>query len=95
MEKGLALPKKIKRYGFEYELMISDQNKAIYIQYFEGKRIGYEVCMLKEKSRNSSKLYPKNEDFGKKAWAFRTEKAAFDFYYNLAPSVDGQMELPF
>ncbi|MGB0523959.1 MAG: hypothetical protein ACPGJS_13410 [Flammeovirgaceae bacterium] len=89
------LPQKLKRYGFEYVLITGEKDKAIYSQFFEGKKIGYEVFMLKNGNSFSSNSYPRHEDFGEKAWAFRNEQAAFDFYHNLMPNMRGQMALPF
>ena len=89
------LPKNLKRYGFEYLLIAKDQRKALYAQCIEGKKIGYEVLMIKDQKKVSSNSYPKHEDFGSKAWSFRTEQAAMEFYQNLMPSHHGQTELPF
>lgn len=89
------LPIKLKKYGFEYMLLAAEQGKALYSQHLEGKTIGYEVFMLKEKTQFSSHSYPKHEDFGTKAWTFRSEETAFDFYNRLVPPITAQTSLPF
>ena len=88
-------PQQLKRYGFEYVLMTKDEQKALYVQYFDGKQIGFEVLMLKDTAQISSHSYPKHEDFGNKAWSFRTEQAAKEFYQQLTPRHHGQTALPF
>lgn len=95
MFESNKLPERLKRYGFEYILVTGESNKALYTQYYEGKKIGYEVLMLKDRHNLSNLHYPKHEDFGKKAWTFRSENAAVDFYNSLTPNNSGQMELPF
>lgn len=88
-------PPRIKRYGFEYVLITKDQQKALYAQYVDGKAIAYEVLMIKNQKNISLNTYPKHEDFGHKAWSFRTEQAAMEFYEQLTPKDRGQTELPF
>jgi len=93
MKITATLPDNLTRYGFEYVLMMQDQSKALYSQYFEGKHIGYEVLMLQNEKQLFS--YPRHEDFGVKAWAFRNEQEAIDFFHSLSPYWNGQMALPF
>ena len=95
MKEQLIVPQRVKRYGFEYILITKDQQKALYAQYVDGKAIAYEVLMLKNKREISSNNYPKHEDFGNKAWSFRNEQVAMEFYEQLMPRHHGQTELPF
>lgn len=90
-----TLPSRLKKYGFEYELIRNEADKALYSQHFEGQIIGYEVFMLKSKKQISLHSYPKHEDFGEKAWSFRSKQAALEFYNNIASRITIQTALPF
>jgi len=84
-------PQEFKKYGFEYQLLARDGKKVLYRQILEEKVIGYEVQLI----HSANQAFPKHEDFGYTAWAFRTEQEARVFYQNMVTGVGGQAELPF
>ncbi len=71
---------KVFRNGFEYRLLDSGKKSLIYIQLEKGSQVGFEVHKLrywkkrhiKGKYISSCNRWPTNEEFGKRAWSFRS-----------------------
>ncbi|MBX2842164.1 MAG: hypothetical protein KTR26_10350 [Flammeovirgaceae bacterium] len=91
------IPQKIKKNGYDYQLLVKADFKAIYQQNLEGKQIGYEVILLENSTakNKASKVFPSNEDFGKTAWAIKSEERAYQFYQSLLPANKNQLEINF
>jgi hypothetical protein len=97
MNKGMIkkLPETVKKNGFCYDLIERDENRLIYAQKSHGLIIAYEVFKTRlsnphpnatEDLKNYEKVesFPGNEEFGKRAWTYRTLEEAERRYQSLA-----------
>ncbi|WP_157637936.1 hypothetical protein [Flexithrix dorotheae] len=97
MPDHYQIPQKVRKNGYDYQLIMKDDFKAIYQQNLEGKQIGYEIILLEKNGAKSKspKSFPSNEDFGKTAWAIKSEERARQFYQSLLPANTNQLEIQF
>jgi len=87
----VTLPPKIRKNGFTYTLVSRGRRACLYKQRVTEKIHYYEVFILRlgqeknifGKILPSKEIFPRNEDFGKFAWSFRTITEAKKKFYRL------------
>jgi hypothetical protein len=79
------LPKKLRKNGFDYSLVIRNEKVAVYEQGYSKNLKYYEVFIVrikpaikfKGKDIPQREIFPSDGDFGKTAWSCRTMEEAF------------------
>lgn len=92
------LESELSKNGFTYKLVERNEFKAIYSQWDGGRIVGFEVFKVKKQKATTlilsgntiyleaKETYPNNEDFGKRAWAYKTLAQAVKKYHEISKS---------
>ena len=86
----VRLPVTLRKNGYTYNQVVRGQRACIYevmvsegFQFFEVFRIRIRAqTMISGKQLPAREIFPHNEDFGYRAFAFREYSEAFDKYLN-------------
>lgn len=88
-----TLPEKLRKNGFDYELVQRDANRAIYKQHVSENCHYWEVFRIRKRKESIFKgkqipereIFPSDEDFGYTAWTCMTLERAMERYNLLEP----------
>jgi len=90
-DNTIALPIKLRKNGFDYELVLRGKKALIYSQRVSENVTYYEVFRMKI-SRTKTiqgkiipphERFPRDEDFGKWAWTYRSYDKALRKFHDL------------
>ena len=80
----IPLPQITRKNAHDYVQVCRGEKACIYSQWYDGKRFGYEVILIREKPGRyvngiwleAREKFPSNEDFGYYAWAYTSRQRA-------------------